>query len=97
MCSLILRSLCTDDLLKHENRFVKRIVYEKDRREVNRLPTNDSEWYNEWQRVTTSGTASDNEWQRVTTSDNQWQRVTKNNNEWQRMRASDKTNEYEWE
>ena len=37
-----------------------------------------------------------NEWQRVTTSDNEWQRVTKNNNEWQRMTASDKTNEYEW-
>ena len=41
-------------------------------------------WYIEWQRVTTSGTASDNEWQRVvqrmttsgTTSDNEWQRVT---------------------
>ena len=46
----------------------------------------DDEWYNEWQRVTTSGT----------TSDNDWQKVTKNDNDWQRMKASDKTDEYEW-
>ena len=42
----------------------------------------DNEWYNEWQRVTTS----DSEWQRVTTSDKEWQRVvqrvTANENEW---------------
>ena len=65
------------------------------------------EWYNDWQRVTTSGTTSDkerqrvttndNEWQRMTTSGNEWRRVTKNRNEWQRMTASDKTNENEWE
>ena len=27
------------------------------------------EWYSEWQRMTTSGTASDNEWQWVTASE----------------------------
>ena len=37
--------------------------------------------YNEWQRVTTSGTTSDKEWQRVI------QRVTTNGNEWQRVTA----------
>ena len=65
------------------------------------MTTIDNEWYNEWQRVRTSGTTSDNEWQRVTTNgsewqrvttsgtacDKGWQRVTKNDNEWQRVRA----------
>ena len=50
------------------------------------MTTSDSEWYNEWQRITTSdnelqrvvrwviasGTTSDNEWQRMATSDNEW-------------------------
>ena len=47
-----------------------------------RVKTSDNEWYNEWQRMTTS----DNKWQRVTTSDKEWhwvvQRVTTNDNEW---------------
>ena len=33
--------------------------------------TNDNEWYNEWQRVTTNA----NERKRITTYDNEWQRV----------------------
>ena len=49
---------------------------------VHRVKTSDNEWYNEWQRMTTS----DNKWQRVTTSDKKWhwvvQRVTTNDNEW---------------
>ena len=32
---------------------------------IHRVTTNDSEWYNEWQRGTTSGITSDDEWQRV--------------------------------
>ena len=58
----------------------------------------DNEWYNEWQRMTTSikcGTTSDYEWQRVvqrvTKSDrqwyNEWQQVTTNGNEWERVTA----------
>ena len=43
------------------------------------MTTNDSEWYNKWQRVV----------QRVTTNDKEWQRVIRNDyeryNEWQRM------------
>ena len=54
---------------------------------VHRVTTNDNQWYNEWQRVITSGT----------TNGNKRQRVTKNDNESQRIAASDKTNEYEWE
>ena len=49
---------------------------------------NDNEWYNEWQKMTTS----DNEWQRWiqrvttsgTTSDNEWKRMTMSDKEWQR-------------
>ena len=33
------------------------------------------EWYNEWQRVTTS----DNEWQRVTMNGNEWQQIETSN------------------
>ena len=43
------------------------------------MTTNDNEWYNEWQLVTTS----DNEWQLVTTSDNEWRQVTTSDSEWQ--------------
>ena len=39
------------------------------------MTTSDNEWYNEWQRMTTSGTTNDNEWQQMTKSDNEWQRV----------------------
>ena len=56
---------------------------------VQRLTTNDNEWYNKWQqvaRVTTSST-SENEWKRVTTSgttnDNEW------HIEWKRMKANE--------
>ena len=34
--------------------------------------TNDKDWYNEWQRVTTN----DNEWQQITASDSEWQQAT---------------------
>ena len=54
------------------------------------MTTSDNEWYNEWQRMTTSGTTSDNEWQRVTTSDNEWQQVITNDNEWQRVEWNNK-------
>ena len=54
----------------------------------------DDEWYNEWQRKTTSDNECYNEWQPVvqwvTMSDNEWQWVIKNDNEWQWMTASDK-------
>ena len=33
--------------------------------------TNENEWYNEWQRVTTN----DNEWQQMTMNDSEWQKV----------------------
>ena len=33
--------------------------------------------YNEWQRMTTSGTTNDNEWQKMTMSDKEWQQVIK--------------------
>ena len=74
---------------------------------IHRVATSDDEWYNEWQRITTSGatidnewynkrqrvTANDNEWQWMTTSDNKWQRVTTKDNERQQMTTSDK----EWQ
>ena len=53
--------------------------------------TNESEWYNEWQRVTTN----DNEWQQMTMNDSEWQqvaqRVTTNDNDWQRVTKSGTT------
>ena len=59
--------------------------------------SSDSEWHNEWQPVTTSGTMNDIQWQRVTTSDKEWQRVTTNDNEWynkwQRVTTSSTTND----
>ena len=76
----------------------KKIVYKKR-----------DERYNEWQRVTTSGTtsgtSSDNEWQRVVqrviTSDNEWQRVvqrkTTNDNKWQRVVQRMTTSDKEWQ
>ena len=65
------------------------------------MTTNDEEWYNGWQRVTTSSTTSDNEWcnewPRMTLNDSEWQWVTMNDNEWcnewqrvaQRMKANE--------
>ena len=47
----------------------------------------DNEWYNEWQRMTTSGTTSENEWQRMVQRMTEWQRVRTNGNEWQRVVA----------
>ena len=44
--------------------------------------TNDNEWYNEWQRVATSGAASDSERQQITKSNTKWQRVKANDSEW---------------
>ena len=47
-------------------------------RVVQRVTTNDNEWYNKWHLVTTSSTTNDKEWhkwQRMTTSHNEWQRV----------------------
>ena len=59
-----------------------RIVYKKTYEwytEWQRVTTNDSEWYNERQKVvqlvTRSGTTSDNDRQRVTTNNTEWQRV----------------------
>ena len=49
------------------------------------MTASESEWYNKWQRMTTSGKTSDKEWQRVTMSDNEWQRMTTSDNEWQRV------------
>ena len=61
---------------------------------VHRVTTNDSEWYNEWQRMTMSGATSDNEWY-------QWQRVvqwvTTNDNEWQQVTATGTTSDKEWQ
>ena len=37
------------------------------------MTKNDKEWYNQWQRVTTSGTTSNNEWQGVPVSGKEWQ------------------------
>ena len=55
------------------------------------VKTNNNEWYNERQRVTTSGTASDNEGD---TSGNEWERMTTsgttNENEWKLIRASNR-------
>ena len=49
---------------------------------------NDTEWYNEWQQVTTSDTTSDNEWQQVV------QQVTMNDSDWQRVRTSNKISQW---
>ena len=49
-----------------------------------RMTTSDNEWYNEWQRMTTSGTTSDNEWY------NEWQRVV------ERMTTSGTMSDNEW-
>ena len=39
-------------------------------RVVQRVTTNDNEWYNEWQRVVQRVATSDNEWEQMTASDN---------------------------
>ena len=57
---------------------LKAIVYKKT-----------DKWYVEWQRETTSGTASDNKWIRVATNDNEWY------NEWQRMTQTVTTSDNE--
>ena len=49
--------MCFSLLTLKNTIYKKQIVYKKT-----------DEWYNEWQRVTTSGTTSDNEWQRVVKS-----------------------------
>ena len=49
------------------------------------MTTSESEWYNEWKRVTQqvkrSDTTGNNKWQQMTTSG------TTNENEWKRIRA----------
>ena len=45
---------------------------------------------NEWQRMTTSGTASDNEWQQMSMSDSEWQKVV------QRIKAAQYTSKNGW-
>ena len=52
--------------------------------------TNDIEWYNQWQRVTTIRTMGDNEWY------SEWQPMTKTSNEWQREKTNDKEWYNEW-
>ena len=52
-------------------------------RVVQRVITNDSEWYNEWQRVVQRVTTNDNEWY------NEWQRVTTGGMEWREVTTSD--------
>ena len=49
------------------------------------------EWYNEWQRTSTSDNEWYNEWQRMTMSDNEWY------NEWQRMTTGGTANENVWQ
>ena len=48
--------------------------------------TNENKWYNEWQRMATSGTISDikgnNERQHVTTNDSKRQQMTTSDDEW---------------
>ena len=52
------------------------IVYKKtDESSDEWQTTSDNEWYNEQQRMTTSGATSDKEWQRVTTNGNEWHHV----------------------
>ena len=52
------------------------IVYKKtDESSDEWQTTSDNEWYNEQQRMTTSGATSDKEWQRVTTNGNEWHQV----------------------
>ena len=50
----------------------------------------DIEWYNEWQRLTTSDSKWYNEWQ-------EWQRMTASDNEWQRVTMSGATSGKEWQ
>ena len=56
------------------------------KRVVQRVTTNDNEWYNERQRVVQQVTTNDNGQQRVTTSD---KRMTTSDNEWQLVTTSD--------
>ena len=52
---------------------------------------NVSEWYNEWQQMTTN----DTEWRRITTKDNKWKQITMtassaaNANKWEQVNHSD--------
>ena len=80
-CEIFLRTL--------SNGYVKGIVYKKTdewyiewQRVLDQVTTS----YNEWKRMTTSGTTNGSVWQRVVlwvkTSDNKWQRKTTNVNKW---------------
>ena len=62
---------------------------------VQRVTTNDNEWYNEWQWVVQRVTTNDSEWYK------EWQRMTTSgitsDNKWQRMTTSGTTNDSEWQ
>ena len=86
--------MCFSLLTLKNTIYKKQIVYKKT-----------DEWYNEWQRVTTSGTTSDNEWQRVvksrlfikrqtsdTSSNKVVQQETMSNNVWQWVTTNDNDN-----
>ena len=66
------------------------------------MATSDNEWYNEWSRMTTSGTTNGklySEWQRVTMNFNkwQWQQMTMSDSDWQRVVQRTTTNGNEWQ
>ena len=71
------------DVIKNDQIFPSKVCHLMDRI----IYKNTDEWYNEWQRMTTS----DNKWQLVTTNDNEWY------NEWQRVTRSGTTSDYEWQ
>ena len=39
------------------------------------MTKSESEWYNQWQWMTASGTTSDKKWQKMTMNDSEWKRV----------------------
>ena len=63
-------------------------------RVVQRVTTNDNEWYNETQRVVQQVTTSESEWERVSTNDNEWQQMTMCESEWQQVVQQIKTAQF---
>ena len=66
------------------------------------MATSDSEWYNKWPRLTTSGTTNGklySELQRVPANYNkwQWQQMTMSDSEWQRVVQRATTSGNEWQ
>ena len=81
--------MCFSLLTLKNTIYKKQIVYKKT-----------DEWYNEWQRVTTSGTTSDNEWQRVVKSRLFIKRQTSDtssNNKWYNKRQWVTMYDNEWQ